>query len=45
MVNMESIGILGVLGTSLDKMGHGSVRIVIIRGLGKVYLILYKMIS
>ena len=39
-MNIESIGILGILGISVDKMGYGYVKIVKSKGLGKVFLIL-----
>ena len=45
MMNAVSIGILGVLGINLDKMGHGHVRIVKNRDLEKVSLIQHKLIS
>ena len=47
-MNVERTGILGVLRTSLDRMGHGSVRMVRIvkkSGLEKFSLIQYNMIS
>ena len=45
VMNIDSIGIWGVLGICLYKRGHGYIRIVNNIGLGKVSLIHYKMIS
>ena len=45
MMNVESIGILGILGNRLDKIGHGSIRIVKIKALKRPSLVQHKMIS
>ena len=45
VMNVESIGILGVLGISSDKIGHSSAGIVKNRGLEKVSLVKHRMIS
>ena len=45
VINVESISILDVLGISLKKKNHRSVKIAKNRGLEKVSLIQHKMIS
>ena len=37
-MNVGSIGILGILGISLDKIGYGSIKIIMNKGLEKVSL-------